>query len=120
MWLSRQMTKTADADAPAALGTISVAGQRPAAVTDTEHRDLCLICPGGYHWVPADADEVMVLHAAPDAVIGQAARAPVSLEPREVCIYSGGCSIVLRNNGDLHLNGNVLVNGVRIGGGDGK
>ena len=120
MWLAKQSAKPVGASAPAVSGTVTAAGERPAAMTDTEHRNLRLICPGGYGWVPADAEDVMVLRGAPDAVIGRDASAPVELAPGEVCIYSGGCAVILRNNGEIHLNGQVLINGVRLGGGHGK
>lgn len=118
MWLSRQMSAKATPPETAAMGKISIAGAAPAAVTDTEHRNLRVICPGGYGWVPGDGQQVLVLQGTPEAVLGQSQPAPVDLAPGEVCLYAGGCEIILRNNGEIHLNGRIFCNGVEVANGE--
>lgn len=118
MWLSRQMSVKPITVESAAIGTISVAGTTPAVITDTEHRNLRLICPGGYGWVPSDGQRVLMQLGTPNVVLGQSDSPPVDLEPGEVCLYAGGCAIVLRNNGEIHLNGRIFCNGVEVANGE--
>ena len=114
MWLSRQIAAKPNQQEQAAMGQISVAGETPAAVTTTEHRNLRLVCPGGYAWSPTDGQRVLLLRGSAQTVLGQSEPSPVELSQGEVCLYAAGCNIILRNNGEIHLNGRIFCNGVEI------
>lgn len=114
MWLSRQIAARPGQSEQAAMGKISVTGETPAAVTTTEHRNLRLVCPGGYAWSPTDGQRVLLLRGSEETVLGQSEPSPVELSPGEVCLYAAGCQIVLRSNGEIHLNGRIFCNGVEL------
>ncbi len=118
MWLSKQIVNKYAEQESAALGTVCTAGGSPSVNTDTERRNLQIISPGGYGWVPEDGRQALVLPGTPDMLLGQVGTPPVELEPGEVCLYTGKCAIILRNDGTIELNGRVLINGVEVTSGE--
>lgn len=113
MWLSQRKpivhTRTA------ALGNATMEGDWNGVFLDGERRNLPVFAPGGYHWKPLLGQEVLVLNATDGACV-TATHSTADLSPGEVTIAAalGGASILLKNDGTLHLNGTVMINGTPI------
>lgn len=113
MWLSeRKQSGGTDAD----LGITSIAGEQVGVLTRGEVRALPLYGPGGYYWIPGDGESVLVIKGGPggeeQCVSGKLQPpAPTELEPGEVCICSGGASVLLKKDGSIRLRGIVQVEG---------
>lgn len=98
----------------ALVGPVTVPGDPAGAYLEGERRGVAVFAPGGYHWVPALGDEVLVLKS------GQGGELPCAvgvnaggqgLEPGEVLITAGECGIRLGLDGRIRMTGTVLVNG---------
>ena len=121
MWIGEQLARTTrrarEESAGAEQGVASIGGAGAAVVTRGEERALPVYGPGGMLWLPRAGDTVLVIKggsgraercvaaAAPD-------REAADLEPGEVCLYSAGATLVLRNSGRIELDGTVIINGV--------
>ena len=112
MWISRQMKKstpTADAD----LGMTTISGERSGVLTRGEVRALPIYGPGGYLWMPENGDRVLVMKGGPGGeepcVAGmQQPAAPGEMRPGEVCLRSGDCTIYLKRDGTVRLQGGKI------------
>lgn len=99
-------------------GPVTLPGDPAAVWLEGECRGVRIYAPGGYHWMPREGEEVLVLKA------GQAGESPCGLgtavstgrdlRPGEVRIEGGGASVTLRENGQICLSGEVYVNGVYL------
>lgn len=119
MWLSKRiMYENPEPDA-ATLGTVSIGGEEAAVVTDTEKRRARLIAPGGYCWQPSTSENVLVVKGNELYLAGRLVE-DAGIETGEVCIYSKGASITLKNDGkievsgELWLDGDLYVNGQKM------
>lgn len=110
MWLSEKMSEKEPAAQSAAVGTVSLEEEAPAAVTDTEIRALRVLSPGGYRWQPALGQEVLVLKGPAPALLG-VQEPGETLESGEVLLFSRGASVKLCNDGSIRITGDVHVNG---------
>lgn len=108
MWLSKSSAPAPAEEDAARMGTVSMAAEAVAAVSDTEYRDLHLLSPGGYAWRPKVSDQVLILK---DTVLGARGQCPVALQPGEACIFSDNCYIHLTRNGSIRLVGKLYING---------
>ena len=117
MWLSRQMRRpppTADAD----LGVTTIAGKSVGVLTRGEVRELPVYGPGGYVWLPENGAAVLVIKGGPggeeQCVAGvQQGEAPRGMLPGEIYLYGpGGNSIYLRKNGNVEIEGTLVINGL--------
>ena len=112
MWLSEQMKKaipTADAD----LGMTTIAGEGAGVMTRGEVRALPVYGPGGYIWMPESGALVLVVKGGPggeeQCVAGmQQPAAPGEMRPGEVCLRSGDCTIYLKRDGTVRLQGGKI------------
>ena len=116
MWLSRQMKavpSTADAD----LGVTTIAGEHAGVLTRGEVRALPVYGPGGYVWLPENGAAVLVIKGGPggeeQCVVGmQQKNLPEGMTAGEVYLYGpGGNSVYLREDGNVEIRGNLVVNG---------
>lgn len=98
-------------------GPVTLPGEAAGAWLEGERRALTVYAPGGYHWVPALGDEVLVLKA------GERGESPCAvgtlaggqgLRPGEVLITAGVASIKLGLDGQVAVTGNLTVNGVPV------
>ena len=117
MWLSKQMRSTpptADAD----LGVTTIAGDRVGVLTRGEVRALPVYGPGGYVWLPENGNGVLVVKGGPggeeQCVAGMLQReAPKGMLPGEIYLFGpGGNSIYLRKNGNVEIQGTLVINGM--------
>ncbi len=104
--------------AGALIGPVTLAGDPAAAYLEGERRGVAVYAPGGYHWVPGQGGEVLVVKAGENGekpcVLGVPAKA-AQLEPGEVLITGQGCSLRLGLDGTIQVEGTFLVNGTVVG-----
>lgn len=114
MWLSEQFTHTAGPEA-SGFGTVTVSGENAAAMgAEREERQLALVSPGGYAWLPAAGEQVLVLRDGAACILGRSQPPQAELNPGDVMLYAGSCSLILRQTGRIELSGRIFVNGTEI------
>ena len=118
MWLSKR-GEAALPDEYAGPGVVSIGGETPAIVSDLERRNAKLYSPGGYCWRPAADDKVLVIKSDTPCIAGKEQQMPEEIKEAEVFLYSKNTSIHLKNDGSIHLTGQVYVNGQLLGGSNG-
>lgn len=115
MFLSRR--ETVGKSGGALTGPVTVPGEAAGAWLEGERRALTVYAPGGYHWVPALGDEVLVLKTGESGerpcAVGVSAGGQ-GLLPGEVLISAGGASIKLGLDGRVAVTGSLTVNGVPV------
>ena len=118
MWMTERGGKRRETKEAARVGSVTLPGDPAGAVLDGERRELPVFGPGGYVWRPVQGQQVLVITAGPDGeqpcVAGMRDGIEWALAPGEVLIYSGGASILLRNDGLISILGTVLINGKAV------
>jgi len=117
MWLARK-EKKAGSRAGAFTGPVTVPGDPAGAWLEGERRGVAVYAPGGYHWVPGQGDEVLVLKAGESGEEPCAVGVPsggTGLRPGEVLITAGKGSILMRTDGTVAVSGIFSVNGTVVG-----
>ena len=98
-------------------GPVTLPGDPAGAYLEGERRGVTVYAPGGYHWVPAAGDEVLVLKTGErgekPCAVGVAGGGQ-GLLPGEVLITAGVASIKLGLNGQVSITGNLTVNGMPV------
>lgn len=98
-------------------GPVTLPGDPAGAYLEGERRGVAVYAPGGYHWVPAAGDEVLVLKTGErgekPCAVGVAAGGQ-GLLPGEVLISAGACAIKLGMDGRVSVTGDLTVNGVPV------
>ena len=117
MWLSKRPLQQGP-DAYAGPGVVSIGGDTPAVVSDTERRNARLYAPGGYCWRPAAEDKVLVIKSDAACIAGKEQPIPAEVLEEEVYLFSKSASIHLTRTGEIRLTGQVYVNGQLLGGSD--
>ena len=119
MWLSEQFAERREA-ASSGFGEVTIGADRSAVLTaGREQRLLPVISPGGYVWLPQPGQRVLVLEEGGPCVAG-AVQPEAALSPGDVLIHAGTASIRLSTDGTVRITGQVYVNGVQMGGGNGN
>ncbi len=117
MWLAREKRRQSGS-AGALTGPVTVPGDPAGAWLEGERRGVAVYAPGGYHWAPAMGDEVLVLKAGESGekpcAVGVCAPAE-GLEPGEVMLRAGRCSLKLGLDGTIEVTGTLKVNGTVVG-----
>ena len=117
MWLSEQFAEAPDLAADG-FGEVSIGGEHSAVLSaGREQRLLPVIAPGGYAWMPAPGQRVLVLQDG--ACIAGCVQGETDLQPGDVLIHAGTASIRLGTDGTVRITGQIYVNGVQMGGGNG-
>jgi hypothetical protein len=115
MWLSEKSGLAgAERGAEADMGRVTIGGRSAAVDTDGEHRAPVLLAPGGVCWLPSVGQEGVLLSCGDgtEVLIGCAQSGyPEGMQPGEVYIRSGSCSIYLRGTGRIDINGQVNITG---------
>lgn len=108
MWLSRRSKQEKPIYTS---GTVSIEGENCAVSGFTEIRGAAVYGPGGYIWRPAVGDSVLVFKNDSPDIIGKKCD-EADLEPGEICIRSqGGAEVYFRNDGNIVVRGNVILEG---------
>ena len=104
MWTSDRRKTRQAGESWVDWGEVTLEGDPAGAYLDGERRQLAVYGPGGYCWKPALGDRVL----------GEAE----TLGAGEVSISSSGAEsgLLLRTDGRLELNGQVMVNGQSLNG----
>lgn len=111
MWMGEQLKRRDDSQLTTAeMGKTSIEGETAAVVTRGEQRELEIWTPGGYCWRPKREEEVLVIKGGTAGeercVVAKAPeKAPTDLAAGDVCIFSGGTSVVLRSGGTVEITG---------------
>lgn len=113
MWLSKrpgQQPRLISGPAQITLG-----GASPAVMGETERRHAEIYAPGGFAWIPAAEDKVLVIQGETPCIAGLKQPPQENLEPGEVRLYSRGASVCLKNDGRILLEGSLWLNGLPFG-----
>lgn len=120
MWLSRcAVSGSGEETETISIGNVTIGGNPMSVLTESEVRNVVLSTPGGYYWVPKAGDEVVMLQCAGGecTVVSQYNAAEVDsfqrqMHPGECMLYtSGGARIWMKNDGSIHLSGDVQIDG---------
>ena len=119
MWLSQRHRETGR-HGEDGLGIVTLEGNPAAVYLAGERRNLPVLAPGGYAWVPAAGDQVLVLKTGAD---GEAPCVVAALEkerelpPGAVQLFNREetATITLDEEGNIRMTGRVFVNGMQIG-----
>lgn len=114
MWLSEQFSHAPEPEV-SGFGEVTIPGTQAAAMgAEREERLLPLISPGGYAWLPAAGEQVLVLRDGTPCIVGREQSEQEDLSPGDVRLYAGDASITLRGDGRIELTGQIFVNGTEI------
>lgn len=116
MWTSERGRVLPVEEPAAEMGLVTMGGDPAGVNLGGERRWLPVCCPGGYAWRPAAGDRVLVLKAGAEresACILGTAQTGTDLVPGEVRLTGGNSSVALRD-GQVRLDGTVMVNGVDL------
>ncbi|MEL4860455.1 hypothetical protein AAEU42_04285 [Pseudoflavonifractor phocaeensis] len=119
MWLSRQR-QVPRRGVAALTGPVTVPGDPAGAWLEGERRGVAVYAPGGYHWVPAAGQEVLVLKAGgegekPCALGAAQDSGELGLRPGEVALTVGKAAVRLTLEGSVEVTGLLKVNGTVVG-----
>lgn len=110
MWVSNQLLNKGQKNNTAVSGNVVSASGNVAYVSNSEeYRDIPIVAPYGITYVPPPGSKAVVIPIENSAVLAGIIPQGSSLEPGELMLYSsGGASIVLKNNGDVLINGTPI------------
>lgn len=118
MWLSEQFHRPL-ARETSGFGEVTISGAQTAARgAEREERELPVIAPGGYVWMPAPGEQVLVLRDGASCILGREQPTRAELSPGDVELYAGQCAIILHADGRIELTGRIFVNGTEISNGE--
>jgi hypothetical protein len=107
MWLSKRSAGRRGSSTD--VGQISVESDSPAVVTDSEWRNAQVFGPGGYSWMPAAGQSVLVLKDGDSGgvpcVVAQPVASPTTLAAGEVCVGTAAAYGHFQNSGQVQLKG---------------
>lgn len=108
MWLSKRYSKKGGALAEE--GTITVSSNGCSEATGTlQSRNTESYSPYGYSYCAPVGEQVLIVNSSSGAVSAGTKMKSSSLQQGEVALSSlGGASILLKNNGDVVINGVVI------------
>ena len=107
MWLSRELSLSSKEKSETSIGeTIGTDGSKIYIQSHQEYRDVPMIAPFGIAYNPPLNSEAVVLPTDKGNVCPGVICSNKNLKPGELMLYSsGGASIVLKDNGDVLING---------------
>ncbi|MDO4815177.1 MAG: hypothetical protein Q4A83_01045 [Bacillota bacterium] len=123
MWLDDINRR--DRELTASSGRLSIGGALPAAETDSEHRDMCIVRAGGVLRIPAAGEKQLVLACdnGEYALLGRTdGEIPPGMEAGEIYIETENAAVLIMNNGkikirgELEISGSLTVNGRSVDG----
>ncbi len=113
MWLSKMAAKTESGQSTAELGQVTISGAEPAVMAGCEYRRLPVIGPAGILWMPQVGSKALIVKTADGYGLAGVAEDISTLEPGELMLKTGGCSIKL--SGDrVELTGRIFINGNEV------
>ena len=114
MWTWEQERRRQVKEPAAQLGLVTLGGEETAANLGGERRWLNVCTPGGVGWKPRQGDQVLVLKsdAGEKSCVMGTVDSGQDLQPGQVRLHGGTCSILLGNK--LELWGEVMVDGEKL------
>ena len=108
MWMSKRIVATSEMEV-AEKGKVTLSDNQLEAGATVTRRNIDSYAPYGYKSVPPVDEDVIMLESNDGAVVLGALSKDEDIESGEVKISSlGGAYIILKNNGDIVLNGLVI------------
>ncbi|WP_273431771.1 hypothetical protein [Eubacterium coprostanoligenes] len=108
MWMSKRIVATSEKEV-AEKGKVTLSENQLEAGATVTRRNIDSYAPYGYKSVPPVDEDVIMLESNDGAVVLGALSKDEDIESGEVKISSlGGAYIILKNNGDIVLNGLVI------------
>ncbi len=109
MWLLDYVTKNSFSKTDPSLGDVTSSNMGCVAVNSAlEHRDMPIVAPFGIVYNPPLGERSVVLPLKGAHACVGVVSPDMGLEPGELMLYSkGGASIVLKNSGEVIINGKV-------------
>lgn len=108
MWMSKRIAATSEKEV-AEKGKVTLSDNQLEAGATVTRRNIDSYAPYGYKSVPPVDEDVIMLESNDGAVVLGALSKDEDIESGEVKISSlGGAYIILKNNGDIVLNGLVI------------
>ena len=108
MWMSKRIVATSEKEV-AEKGKVTLSDNQLEAGATVTRRNIDSYAPYGYKSVPPVDEDVIMLESNDGAVVLGALSKDEDIESGEVKISSlGGACIILKNNGDIVLNGLVI------------
>lgn len=105
MWMSKRIVATSEKEV-AEKGKVTLSDNQLEAGATVTRRNIDSYAPYGYKSVPPVDEDVIMLESNDGAVVLGALSKDENIESGEVKISSlGGAYIILKNNGDIVLNG---------------
>lgn len=110
MWLLDYVTKNSFSKSDPSIGEVTNNTLGTVAVdAELEHRDMPIVAPFGIAYNPPLSEKSVVLPLKSKGVCMGVISQDKNLLPGELMLYSqGGASILLKNNGDVVINGKVF------------
>ncbi len=110
MWLSKQISNACKLIKSTQIGEVTSTQDNTITVqTSQEHREIKGSAPFGVISVPPTGAKAVVTPTEQGFIYTGVLNQASDLEPGELMLYSnGGASIVLKNNGQVLINGKVL------------
>lgn len=119
MYLSEKFKAAEQETTLGQLDTVSLGGSMPTVSESNEQYGAKLFGPGGMCWTPKRGQSVLVIKAGAlgeeNCMIGAETEAAADLEPGELRLFAQGCALELKNDGSVHITGNVYINGRELG-----
>lgn len=108
MWMSKRIVATSEKEV-AEKGKVTLSDNQLEAGATVTRRNIDSYAPYGYKSVPPVDEDVIMLESNDGAVVLGTLSKDEDIESGEVKISSlGGAYIILKNNGDIVLNGLVI------------
>lgn len=108
MWMSKRIVATSEKEV-AEKGKVTLSDNQLEAGATVTRRNIDSYAPYGYKSVPPVDEDVIMLESNDGAVVLGSLSKDEDIESGEVKISSlGGAYIILKNNGDIVLNGLVI------------
>lgn len=99
-------------------GLIRTSADRRVTATEGNGTGPCaIVSPGGMSYIPQPHEEAVVLtFGGQQLCVGvRVTKNEFGVQPGELVLYSsGGASVHLKNNGQIHLRGEVYLNGSKL------
>lgn len=110
MWLSKQISNACKLIKNTRIGEVTSTHDDTVTVqTSEEHREIKVAAPFGVISIPPTGAKAVVTLTEQGFIYTGVLNQASDLEPGELMLYSsGGANIVLKNNGQVLINGTVL------------
>jgi len=112
MWLSKQSAAREGNTGGTSAGRVTGVRGSMTVMGDGEYRDVAVYGPPGISALPLVGDNALLVEAGGEKRLLGVRNNTEGLEPGEIRLRSaGGAEILLKNNGEVRVNGQVIAGG---------